>query len=294
MGAAPVRERAIGDNWQAFTVSRHRPGPVPRQPEPHTLKTVLITGGALRLGALLCQAFAQAGWQVWCHYHRSATAAQSLQQGLQAGGAVVHLVQADLQLADERQRMMHTIEAQTGPLDCLVNNASLFEPDTGASMDLTGAHQQLEVNLLAPLSLAALMARQSAPQAAPGQRSVVHILDQKVFNLNPDYFSYTVSKLALERAVALQAQALAPELRVCGVAPGLMFLSGPQTQDNFDRASRVNLLRHPIDPTRVAATCLFLADNPCITGSTLSVDNGQHLVPLSRDVMFAIDDSPAP
>jgi len=258
------------------------------------LKTVLVTGGALRLGALLCQAFAQAGWQVWCHYQRSAAAAQALQQQLQAGGAKVHLVQADLGQATDRERMMQTIEAETGPLDCLVNNASLFESDSGTDMDLGGAREQLEVNLLAPLSLASLMAHQSAPQATAGQRSVVHVLDQKVFNLNPDYFSYTVSKLALERAVALQAQALAPALRVCGVAPGLMFLSGPQTQDNFDRASRVNLLREPIDPTQVAATCLFLASNPCITGSTLCVDNGQHLVPLARDVMFAIDETPAP
>lgn len=258
------------------------------------MKTVLVTGGAQRLGALLCQAFAQAGWLVWCHYQRSAAAAQTLQQQLQATGATVHLVQADLGQAAEREQMMRTIEVQTGPLDCLVNNASLFEPDTGTDMDLGGAREQLEVNLLAPLSMASLMAQQSAPQAGPGQRSVVHVLDQKVFNLNPDYFSYTVTKLALERAVALQAQALAPALRVCGVAPGLMFLSGPQTQDNFDRASRVNLLRHPIDPAQVATTCLFLASNPCITGSTLSVDNGQHLVPLARDVMFAIDEKPSP
>ena len=254
------------------------------------MKTVLVTGGALRLGALLCQTFAQAGWQVWCHYQRSAAAAQALQQQLQATGASVHLVQADLAQAAEREQMLRTIEAQTGPLDCLVNNASLFEPDTGTRIDLDGAREQLEVNLLAPLSMASLMAGQNAPQATPGQRSVIHVLDQKVFNLNPDYFSYTVTKLALERAVALQAQALAPALRVCGVAPGLMFLSGPQTQENFDRASRVNLLRHPIDPGQVAATCLFLASNPCITGSTLSVDNGQHLVPLARDVMFAVDE----
>jgi NAD(P)-dependent dehydrogenase (short-subunit alcohol dehydrogenase family) len=130
------------------------------------------------------------------------------------------------------------------------------------------------------------MAQQSPTAIVPGQRSVIHILDQKVFNLNPDYFSYTVSKLALERSVALQAQSLAPALRVCGVAPGLMFLSGPQTQENFDRASRVNLMRHPIDAAQVAATCLFLAQNPCITGTTVCVDNGQHLVPLARDVMF--------
>jgi NAD(P)-dependent dehydrogenase (short-subunit alcohol dehydrogenase family) len=111
-----------------------------------------------------------------------------------------------------------------------------------------------------------------------------------VFNLNPDYFTYTVSKLALERTVALQAQALAPQLRVCGVAPGLMYLSGPQSQDNFDAACKVNLMRRATDPQQVAASCLFLAENPCITGITLTVDNGQHLVPLPRDVMFVVQD----
>ena len=273
---SPTGSRAIPDN-DAF------PSPLGI-----TLKHVLITGGALRLGATLCRAFSQAGWQVWCHYQRSAQAALALQASLQATGATVRLVQADLAQSAEVERMMALITQTTGPLDCLVNNASLFEPDEGTDMDLAGARQQLEVNLIAPMALASLMAQQAAPNAITGQRSVVHILDQKVFNLNPDYFSYTVSKLALERAVALQAQALAP-LRVCGVAPGLMFLSGPQTQDNFDRASRVNLLRQPIDPAQVAATCLFLAQNPCITGTTISVDNGQHLVPLARDVMFVAD-----
>ncbi len=252
------------------------------------MKQVLVTGGAHRLGAEIVRQFAAAGWRVWCHYHHSMDAAKALQAELQATGAQVDLVQADLGLSADVQRMMAHIAQSHGPLDCLVNNASLFEPDTGAAMDLNGTRQQLEVNLIAPLSLASLMARQTAPEAAPGQRSVIHILDQKVFNLNPDYFSYTVSKLALERAVALQAQALAP-LRVCGVAPGLMYLSGPQTQENFDRASRVNLLREPIDPAQVAATCLFLAQNPCITGTTVCVDNGQHLVPLERDVMFLAD-----
>ena len=123
---------------------------------------------------------------------------------------------------------------------------------------------------------------------------MIHILDQKVYNLNPDYFSYTVTKLALERAVALQAQALAPRVRVCGVAPGLMYLSGPQTQENFDRASRVNLLKRATDPADVARSCLFLAQTKSIPGTTLSVDSGQHLVPLARDVMFAVGDNHNP
>jgi NAD(P)-dependent dehydrogenase (short-subunit alcohol dehydrogenase family) len=110
-------------------------------------------------------------------------------------------------------------------------------------------------------------------------------LDQKVFNLNPDYFSYTLSKLALHQAVSLQAQALAPVLRVNAVAPGLLYLSGPQTDENFQAAGRVNLLREPINPEHVAQSVLFLAQNPGITGASLPVDHGQHLVPMARDVM---------
>lgn len=257
--------------------------------------TVLITGGSQRLGALLCRAFAQAGWEVWCHYHGSAERAEQLATELCLGGSLAHTVQADLANAAERSAMMARIESQTGPLHCLVNNASSFEPDTATTMESEALRGQLEVNLVAPLALSTLMARQTQTAAlatSPRQdRSIIHVLDQKVFNLNPDYFSYTVSKLALERSVALQAQALAPYIRVCGVAPGLMFLSGTQTQANFDAASKVNLMQQALDPAQVAATCVFLAGNPCITGTTLCVDNGQHLVPLKRDVMFAVQDN---
>ncbi len=257
-------------------------------------KRVLITGGAQRLGALLCREFAHAGWEVWCHYQRSGELAHALVEDLRAAGFAAYAVQADLEHEDQRLRMMEQIVAQGGPLTCLVNNASLFEQDAAAALDMDAVRRQLEVNLLAPLSLSALMAQRLARDAVPGDCSIIHVLDQKVFNLNPDFFSYTVSKLALERSVALQAQALAPALRVCGVAPGLMFVSGDQTQDNFERSGRVNLLQTPLDPQRVAQTVLFLAENPCITGVTLCVDNGQHLVPLARDVMYALADNRTP
>ena len=257
---------------------------------PTNLPRVLITGGAHRLGAILCQAFAQDGWHVLCHYHQSQQNAVALQQQLQAQGYRIDLVQANLADAAQRQQMMQHIQQQFGSLQALINNASLFEPDAAISFDESTATQQLGVNLLAPMDLTRLMAQQHPADAAPASCTAIHILDQKVYNLNPDYFSYTVSKLALERAVALQAQALAPRVRVCGVAPGLMLVSGPQSQANFDAASYANLLRQPLDPMQVANTCVFVARNTAITGSTICVDNGQHLVPLPRDIMFVVDD----
>ena len=250
----------------------------------------LITGGSVRLGRDIALAFARAGWHVACHYNRSAAEAEQLCAEVRALGQQAIRVQGEL--ADEAscQRIFDTTIATTGQaLHCVVNNASLFVPDEGTDFDDAQALEQVKVNLMAPMRFGKWMAQLHAHAESP-QPSLIHVLDQKVFNLNPDYFSYTLSKLALERAVSLQAQALAPTLRVNAVAPGLMFLSGPQTQDNFDRAARANLLRQPIRSSDVADSVVFLAQNPSITGTTLRVDNGQHLVPLARDVMFVVDE----
>jgi NAD(P)-dependent dehydrogenase (short-subunit alcohol dehydrogenase family) len=258
---------------------------------------VLVTGGAHRLGREISLAFARAGWSVACHYLRSAKGAEALCEDLRAMGVAALAVPGDLADEASTRRMFDTVVAKTGlSLQCVVNNASLFEPDTGRDFQEDLALAQLRVNLMAPMRLGKWLAVLHGGRGSPrfarddGRASVVHVLDQKVFNLNPDYFSYTVSKLALERLVSLQAQALAPNLRVNAVAPGLMYLSGPQSQDNFDRAASANLLQQAIDPKDVARSVLFLAQTPSITGTTVRVDNGQHLVPMARDVMFVVDE----
>ena len=264
----------------------------------------LITGGSVRLGREIGLAFARAGWNVACHYNRSEAQALSLCDELRALGVDAIAVHGELEDEASCQHLFDTTLATTGmALRCVVNNASLFVPDDGDSFDEAQALAQLKVNLMAPMRFGKWLANlhassqqaQTAPTAEAGsfhlaKPSVIHVLDQKVYNLNPDYFSYTLSKLALERAVSLQAQSLAPTLRVNAVAPGLMYLSGPQTQDNFNRAAQANLLRRPINPADVASSVVFLAGNASITGTTVRVDNGQHLVPLARDVMFVVEE----
>lgn len=254
-------------------------------------KTVLVTGGALRLGSEIVRHFAGAGWQVWCHYQRSEQAALNLVQQVQEAGGDAKVIQADLSQFAEMEQMMRSVTSENGPIDVLVNNASMFEPDAGTDFSLKVAQAHLDVNLIAPMYLGQIMANQHAASTSLGEVDpcIIHILDQKVFNLNPDYFTYTLSKLALERSVGLQAQALAPRVRVCAVAPGLMYRSGPQSEENFNLASRVNLLRKATSPIDVAASCFFLATTSSITGVTLAVDNGQHLVPLKNDVMNIVE-----
>ncbi len=251
---------------------------------------MLVTGGAKRLGRAFCLAFAQAGWNVICHYQSSAQEADQICGEIhQQGGHAVSLG-ADLSVATERESLLQSaIQAADQGLDAVVNNASVFEPDSGIAFSSELLQLQLQVNLVAPLHLGSLLAQYAKSRSGEPAPALIHVLDQKVYNLNPDYFSYTVSKLALERSVALQAQALAPHVRVTAIAPGLVFVSGPQSVDNFERAQSLNLMRSPIDVGDVARSAVFLAENASITGTTLCVDKGQHLVPLERDVMFVVE-----
>ncbi len=260
---------------------------------------VLVTGGATRLGREIALCFASEGWDVTIHYNKSRQLALALQSEM-AGlfpKIKVQLLKAELSSEEGVTELFHNTVAHTGhALQCIVNNASLFEPDAGLDFTAALALDQLKVNLLAPMKLGQCLANfylenHKAPLSPLQNRpSIVHVLDQKVFNLNPDYFSYTLSKLALERAVSLQAQSLAPTVRVNAVSPGLMYLSGEQTPENFAKASQVNLLQQAIDPKDVAKSCYFLASTPSLTGTTIKVDCGQHLVPLARDVMFMVDE----
>ena len=260
---------------------------------PLPVRAVLVTGAARRLGREISLQFARAGWDVLAHYRHAEAEAQALQADVERLGRRCHLLRADLAQPEAACGLLRQASTLHGaPPHCIVNNASIFEADDARSASAAGLMQHFATNCATPLLLANALAGLLAAGGQPsgGRHSVVHVLDQKVHNLNPDYFSYTVSKLALAQGVALQAQALAPWLRVCGLSPGLMYLSGPQTQDNFERASRVNLLREPLDPAQVARCAVFIAETPALNGTTLQADNGQHLVPLARDVMFAVDE----
>lgn len=260
-------------------------------------RTVLVTGGARRLGREICLQFARAGWDVALHYRHSADDAAALQRELAQLGRRCFLMAAELGEPDAAERILGDCEQQAGaPPDCIVNNASLFQADDALSATPEHLHTHWSINTVTPLLLANGLARRlvACQQPTAGRCSVVHVLDQKVHNLNPDYFSYTVSKLALAQSVALQAQALAPWVRVCGLSPGLLYPSGPQTQDNFKRAGLINLLRQPVAPADVARCALFIAENVSLNGTILQADNGQHLVGLNRDVMFAVDGAGPP
>ena len=175
-----------------------------------------------------------------------------------------------------------------GRLDAVVHNASLFEYDDWSSFSYDSMERHWRANTAPAIVLArALHAHLGARGSVPEARGcVIHLLDQKLWNLNPDYLSYTLSKAALEAATSLLAQALAPRVRVAGVAPGVTLLSGEMNDGEFAQAHVMTPLERSSTPADVARAVRFLIESPAITGTTLLVDGGQHLSAQPRDVMF--------
>ncbi|MGF6370391.1 NAD(P)-dependent dehydrogenase (short-subunit alcohol dehydrogenase family) [Paraburkholderia sp. RAU6.4a] len=256
---------------------------------PETPRVVLITGAARRIGRALALGFAARGWDVAVHYGASREDADDVVAQIVALGRRAVALHAEL--GDEAQvaRLLPDCAAALGRPSCIVNNASRFEEDTARDVGYELLLKLTAMNVGAPLVLARML-YDATPDAAlrdESQRGVViNVLDQKLYNMNPDYLSYTLSKAALQTATVALAQALAPKLRVVGLAPGLTMQSGDQTQHGFEAAHRMTPLGRASRPEDIVAAALYLADAAGVTGTTLVVDGGQHLVPLPRDVMF--------
>ena len=217
------------------------------------------------------------------HYATSADDALQVVEKIRALGR--KSVALDCDLADEastRRLVARTAEVLGSPT-CLVNNASRFTADDAASFDYAALDAHVRVNLAAPVLLAHELHRQ-LPEDARGV--VVNLLDQKLFNPNPDFLSYTLSKAGLQAATTLLAQALAPRLRVVGVAPGITLPAPGQSEASFAKAHTMTPLGHASRVDDITNAVCFAVESPAITGTTLVVDGGQHLVPSERDILF--------
>jgi len=242
---------------------------------------VLVTGAARRIGRDIALELAAHGYDVAVHHRRSAADAHDTAALLRvrAAGARAEVFAADL--ADEAAcaALLPAVRQAFGRVDAVVNNASLFEYDDVASFGYAAMERAWRANTAPAIVLARAL-------HAAGGGCVVNLLDQKLWNPNPDYLSYTLSKAALEAATTLLAQALAPSVRVCGVAPGVTLLSGNMSGNEFAASHAMTPLHRSSTPQDVARSVRFLLESPAITGTTIVVDGGQHLQPQARDVMF--------
>ena len=253
---------------------------------------VLVTGAPRRIGREIALVLAAAGYAIALHFRDShegaADEAETTAAELRTAGAAFGIEVATFaaDLADEAatRALVPAVLARLHRLDAIVNNASAFEYDTVASFGHAAMERLWRTNTAPAVLLTQALQAHLAGSSAVG--CVVNLSDQKLWNPNPDYFSYTLSKAALEAATTMLAQACAPRLRVCGVAPGVSLPSGPMDDAEFAAAHRLTPLGRGSTPQDIARAVLFLIESPAITGTTLLVDGGQHLQAQARDVMF--------
>jgi NAD(P)-dependent dehydrogenase (short-subunit alcohol dehydrogenase family) len=247
------------------------------------VKGALVTGAGVRIGRALAMALAEDGYFVFVHYNASAEGARKTVADIQAKGGQARAVKADLASAKQAEALVGRCTAPGVKLVCVVNNASIFELDRAPNATAAAFDRHMAINTRAPLLIAQALARQ-LPKGKVGL--VVNIEDQKLFNLNPDFLTYTVSKIGLHGITHLLAQGLAPRVRVMGIAPGLTLQGLHQTPAKFAEQHVANPLAVGVSTDDLVRALRYIVHTPSVSGDTLIVDAGEHLTGRPRDVAF--------
>lgn len=240
----------------------------------------LVTGGARRVGRAIVEALADAGYAVAIHANRSRGEAEDLAARINAAGGRAAVVTADLADPSDVDGLVAGAAAALGPLTLLVNNASEFVEDHLGTLTREVWNRQFRVNIQTPSFLAQDFAAQ-----APDGSAIVNITDQRVLKPTPQFYSYALTKAALSAATVAMAQALAPRIRVNAVAPGPAMQGARQGPEDFARQLAATLTQGGSPPDEIARAVLYLAGARAVTGVTLPVDGGQHLVWQTPDVV---------
>jgi len=249
----------------------------------------LVTGAARRLGRAIALDLAAHGHDLAIHCRASRDEAEATAAEAARLGARAQVFAADLADEPDCRGLVPAVCAHFGRLDGIVNNASTFGYDNAESFSYAAMDRHWRANTGPAILLA--QALHAHLESRDGRGCVVNLLDQKLWNPNPDYLSYTLSKAAVQAATVMLAQALAPRVRVCGVAPGVTLPSGPMTEAEFAQAHALTALQRSSTPADIAHAVRYLIEAPAVTGTTLLVDGGQHLAAQPRDVMFLANPS---
>lgn len=240
---------------------------------------VLITAGYKRIGKAIAERLSGAGYYIYMHHHNSEAEANDTLSKLAGDGEVL---KCDLGQYDEVEKMISSCIH----LKHVVNNASLFSADTLLNFHENSFQDHMNVNLRGPMQLARGLYKRLNEN---DRGSVINILDSKVFALNADYASYTLSKYGLFGATEMMAQALSPKVRVNGIAPGMTLIAEGQSEKSFELASHLNFNGAPINVNDIADTVLHLMKAQSINGTVIPVDGGQKLMNFTKDVVDVAD-----
>lgn len=253
--------------------------------------TLLITGGAARIGRELALRFAELGWNIALHYASSKDAAEATAQELRGFGVACETLQADLLEEEAIAGLVPRARKAMGPLSLLINNASIFEYDNLKTASRESWDRHMMSNLRAPFVLTQAFGDQlDAPVTSKDGRieasgAVINLIDMRVRKLTPEFMTYTLAKSALWTFTQTAAQALAPRVRVNAIGPGPTIQGHRQSKDHFDRQRAATLLERGSDPEGIVEAAEFIVASKGLTGQLLCIDGGQHLAWKTPDVL---------
>ncbi len=234
-------------------------------------KAVLVTGAGKRLGRALALRFAREGYDVALHYNGSGQAAEEVAREIESLGRRAVTLKADLRDLDAAPALIAKAHHAFPYLTGLVNSASVFERDNLETMSVEFFREQMRVNAETPLFLS-----QEFWRAVDGPGWILNMIDCKIFQLTPDYFSYTLSKMALENVTRLLAMGCAPKLRVNAIAPGVVLRSGPQTEEQFQAMHNRTPVGKGPTADEICDVAVMLSNAPSTSGQIIAVDGGRH------------------
>ena len=245
-------------------------------------KRALVTGAGARLGKAMAEALGADGWDVAVHYRSSAKGAEETAQAISAQGQFAATVQADLSDEEDVAGLIPAASATLGGhLTLLVNSASTFRNDSAQRHERGDWDFHLDTNLRAPVHLSQHFAN-ALPETERGL--IINMIDQRVWKLNPTFFTYTLSKSALWTATRTMAQAFAPNIRVNAIGPGPTLKANHQSEEEFADEATATLTQQGSSPDEIVKAMRYLIDAEAVTGQMIAADGGQHLMWQTPDV----------
>ncbi len=246
-------------------------------------KKIIITGGATRIGKSIALELAGYDTQIVIHYFKSSSSAKKLKIELENLGTTVYLLKADLNNIKKTQNLISYAYKKMKGINCLINNASIFENDDLVNFTDKSFLKHLNINLKAP----AILIRDFAKKFKGKGGNIINIIDQRVEKLTPFFFSYTLSKSSLVTLTKTSAMKLAPNIRVNAVSPGPTIKNKRQSEKHFRKQWQSTILRKKVDTKNVSSAVKFLINNENITGQIINVDSGQRLAWKTPDIVNA-------
>ncbi|MFO1090525.1 MAG: SDR family oxidoreductase [Hyphomicrobiales bacterium] len=246
------------------------------------IRRALITGAARRIGRAMALHLARQGYEIAIHYNASQGEADAVVAEIERLGSKAIALPGDLADPATAPLILELALSRLGPLSVLINNASRFEPDEAPTMTVQSWNHHLDTNLRSPVFLAQAFAAQLRDGV---EGNIVNIIDQRVWKLNPRFFSYTVSKAALWTVTRTMAQAFAPRIRVNAIGPGPALPNVRMDEMDFQKQASLTLLGRGTTPQEICEALDYILSARAMTGQMIALDGGQHLVWQTPDVV---------